>query len=93
MADGFPMDGFPPLDNSSNDMDELINYVLTTPDNTNPNVLKSMLEDEGVYSDELFNYLINTPENINPNVLRSMLTSNVPALPIDFPKTGDITIN
>ena len=63
------------------DIDELINYVSITPDNTNPNVLKSMLEDKEIYSDELFNYLINTPENINPNILRSMLTPSSPAVP------------
>ena len=62
----------PNTDSDSLTADEIINYLMTTPYNTNKNVLKSMIADLE-NKDEIIAYTLNTPHNMNRKVLESLI--------------------
>ncbi len=52
----------------------VLDYIMTTPYNTNLNIVRSMLG-EGDW-EKVFNYIKTTPRNMNRMVLESLLKSN-----------------
>ena len=56
------------------DINQIINYIMSTPTNSNWNVLSSMLGD-GDWS-ELKAYVETTPHNMNRMVLESLLSES-----------------
>lgn len=51
---------------------KIIEYLMTTPNNTNINVLESLLS--GVENkEEIIKYALNTPNNMNINMLNSLI--------------------
>ena len=68
-------------------IEDVIKYISNTPDNTNPNILKNLMEECGITDiEEKISQIMKDPQNANYNVWKDISgsISSVPGVTIDI---------